>query len=555
MLAELDPALNTALFRPLPPESDVTSVLYPGFYRSDTQPDLLIPQFFTLHPLWLALAAGIGGVRAALAVNPFWAFLGIWALYMFARELIGARWAWLPALLLAVTPLQVYFSRYPTAELIAQYFVWLMLWAFTAFVRERPLRALWGLIAGLAIGALFMARIDMIFVLLLPLLYALLLLLTRRWTREELWFWIPLLLSTGYAAAHALLFRAPIRSTPTGRCCGCCGLSCRSSRSVALLLALVLLYLLTAQRRRLLTWARAIAASVRTRHVAVAILVLMAIVGYVVRPYLGETIVASYWYTGTDIPLTNHLNLIRLGWFITPPAIILGVFGGAVMLEGEPWRKIWPLWVVGASFTVLYLYNILNNPVLIYGMRRYVPVTVPFIMMAAAYGLVRLWALRRWGKVLAGTLLLALLLWLLYNNRLIWRQADFEGGIAQIEELAGHFADDGILLFVDDAPVGVGVIFGTPLNYLHGLAAFDLQEDALDLPVLLRQIERWQQSGHSVYLVAKAGQPTVLGADELVHLGEFVWDTPQLEQSYDHAPAALRRSVYELEIYRIEEQR
>ncbi|MEZ4582136.1 MAG: hypothetical protein R3A10_10965 [Caldilineaceae bacterium] len=68
---------------------------------------------------------------------------------------------------------------------------------------------------------------------------------------------------------------------------------------------------------------------------------------------------------------------------------------------------------------------------------------------------------------------------LLYNSRLIGRHVDDAGGVAQLDQLAAQFDEDAVLLFFDPAPVGLGAIFGTPLQYLHGLTAFDVQEEAV----------------------------------------------------------------------------
>ena len=37
----------------------------------------------------------------------------------------------------------------------------------------------------------------------------------------------------------------------------------------------------------------------------------------------------------------------------------------------------------------------------------------------------------------------------------------------------------------------------------------------------------------------------------MVPVDAFTWDTPLLEQTYDHLPAVVERSQYVLEIYRV----
>ncbi|MEZ4558882.1 MAG: hypothetical protein R2854_21020 [Caldilineaceae bacterium] len=95
LLATLDPA-NAALMRELPPWEQVRFLRFPGFYVDEGRPDEVIPQFYTLHPLWIGVAYSLGGLRAALLMTPLWGVLGVWAVYMVGRRLLGAGAAWLP---------------------------------------------------------------------------------------------------------------------------------------------------------------------------------------------------------------------------------------------------------------------------------------------------------------------------------------------------------------------------------------------------------------------------------------------------------------------------
>ena len=560
LLATLDPANAPALMRELPPWEQVRFLRFPGFYVDEARPDEVIPQFYTLHPLWLTVAYSLGGLHAALLMTPLWGVLGVWAVYMVGRRLLSTGAAWLPALLVLLTPLQLYFARYPTAEPIAQYFAWLGIWAFIGFANQDAPRRLFGLLAGLALGSLFLARIDMIFVLLLPAVWALYLLLGRRWSRIEWWFWLPFVLTTGYAALHGLRFSAPYTLSTYG-------VVVAFLRTQIWLLAgiggvgLALLLLLSAtQQQRLTRWAASVAQAMWPRYALAGLIVVAAVYGYFVRPRLGETIFAAYWYAGTDIPLTDHLNLVRLGWYLGPLGLLLAVTGGVLAALYAPWRVTWPVWLVGGAFTLFYVYNVLNNPFHIYAFRRYVPVVVPFLQLGAAYGLHWLWQRggtgmrrRQWRTVVA-LLGIALVVTLLYNSRLIGRHVDDAGGVAQLDQLAAQFDEGAVLLFFDPAPVGLGAIFGTPLQYIHGLTAFDVQEEAVYPDRLAAQAAAWQAQGRPVYVVVRDDDATPLDlpmdAAALTRAGTFAWHTARLEQSYDHMPAAVIPVDYAMTIYR-----
>lgn len=561
LLRAVDGANVPALMRELPPWEEVRFLRFPGFYVDESRLEQVIPQFYTLHPLWLAIAYSLAGVGGALLMTPLWSVLGVWAIYMVGRRLLGREAAWLPALLVTVTPLQLYFARYPTAEPIAQYFAWLCLWAFTAFAgNERP-RRLWGLLAALAMGSMFLARIDMIFLLLLPGAWALFLLLGRKWSRSEWWFWAPLVVTGVYAAAHGLLFSGPYTLSTYGVVFAFLRTQIRLLAAVGGVALLVLLYVSATQQARLSAWAGSVAQARWPRYGLAALVAGLAVYAYFLRPRLGETIFAAYWYSGTDIPLTDHLNLVRLGWYLGPLGLLLATAGGVLAALYAPWRTTWATWLVGGAFTFFYLYNVLNNPFHVYAFRRYVPVTVPFLQLGAAYALVWLWRVgtttgrvRTVSRVAAGLLGIALVATLLYNSRLIGTHVDDAGGVAQLAQLAAQFDDDAVLLFVDPAPVGIGSIFGTPLQYIHGLTAFEVQEEAVYPERLAAEARNWQAAGRPVYVVVRDGVdlPWALPADaaELTATGSFAWHTTRLEQSYDHMPGTIIPVDYAMTIYR-----
>jgi hypothetical protein len=120
----------------------------------------------------------------------------------------------------------------------------------------------------------------------------------------------------------------------------------------------------------------------------------------------------------------------------------------------------------------LYIYNILNNPFHIYAMRRYVPVVLPTFVLAGGVFLAWLWERRHYARIMRTIAVLGFVAWmtgLLVNGRLIWTHAEYAGITQQIESTAARFPQNAILLFVDPAPVGLGVVVGTPLHFLHDL--------------------------------------------------------------------------------------
>ena len=133
--------------------------------------------------------------------------------------------------------------------------------------------------------------------------------------------------------------------------------------------------------------------------IAALLVIVLALYAYLVRPHLGQVLSYAYWYGGGQLPDVDRENLVRLGWYLSPLGVALGVLGTAWMLVKEANRRTAFLLGAGLFFSLLYLWRIQANPHQIYAMRRYVPVVLPFFVVAATYLIYRLSTLRRnWAR-------------------------------------------------------------------------------------------------------------------------------------------------------------
>lgn len=233
----------------------------------------------------------------------------------------------------------------------------------------------------------------------------------------------------------------------------------------------------------------------------------------------------------------------------------MGIAGVSLMLLRGDGRRMWPVVATGLSFSVVYLFNIMNNPWHIYALRRYVPVVFPFFAVGMAYALVWLWDQRhRWRPLgaMAWVLGLSLGAWLLYNNRVVWNLVELRGLVEQVDTLAGQLEPGAVLLFDDDVAVGVGATIGTPLQYLYGFTAFDLQEEHLDPKDLVEGIGLWQDEGRTVYWV-RGPQASYDLPDELtlVPVTERLITVPYLEGRYDRFPTQVLEFRAPLQFYQV----
>ena len=550
LLADVSPALLPGLLRELPPGQPMQYLRFPGFYINAADPARIVPQFYPLHPMWLTLAYDMFGLSGSLYVTPLWAMLGVWAVYLAFKRLCGAKAGLIGAFLLMVTPLQIYFARYPTAEPLTQYLTWAALFSFIVYSTEGG--ALWGFLSGCALGQTFLTRIDALPMLLIPSVWILLYIVRHGLRIELLWFFTPFTLLLLQAVAQGLgpsyqyvweIYGSLWRSV-----------TLYQPYLWLLLLMLCGIPLVLYGVRRFPTVGSRLVRAVK--WVGALGILGTGIYAYFVLPRTGILQEAPYWYGDGTIPVQNHLNLVRMGWYLSPLGVWLGIIGISAMVAREDWQHAWSVLGVGLSFSFIYLRNIFNNPFHIYAMRRYVPVVLPFFVLGIVYVLIRLWEWRERERqpVRIATVILGVTLvgWLGYNNRAIWNLVEFRGMTAQLEALAKRLEPDAVLLFDDAAITGTGVTIGAPLQYLYEFTAFDLQEAKLDQRALVDAIADWQEAKRPVYWV-EGNDPVIGILPDAQFVPDFgVWiRAPYLEQSYFHFPTEYLEYSVPLEFYKL----
>ncbi len=496
-LAALDSNLYPALLRPLPPSELTPYYLLPAFYVPVIPAGLIIPQFYPLHPVWQAVTYALGGLRAELLITPLWGFLGALAVYFTTRRLWGWRAGMLVLAALSVTALQVWFARYPTAEMLTQYLLWTGVWALIAWMDKQEPRGLWAGLAGAALGQVFLTRIDAYFLLILPVLLAIWLWWTHDWRRQDAWFFTPFLLLAAHSLLHGVLLSSPYFFSIFRYSRGLISRSLMMPLALVGLaaLALIVLSLRPQLRARALAWVTARGSL--WIAVVVVMVTCLAVYGYFVRPHLGEVKAFAYWYGGGEITNQDRENLVRLGWYLGPAGVALGVAGMCWMFVKDLNRRTVFLLGTGLFFSLLYLWRIQANPHQIYAMRRYVPVVLPFFIITAAYLInwlyVNLRGKTRW--LISSGLTLVWFSGILLSARGFVSQIDYQGLIAQLDHLNEAVPPRSVLIFSDAASVGVGDMLGTPLRYLYGHDVFVVRDTKTLDPAQFIEAVPWLAAG------------------------------------------------------------
>ncbi|MDQ5850540.1 MAG: hypothetical protein M3380_00410, partial [Chloroflexota bacterium] len=558
-----------------------------GFFMTpdDLTRGRVVPQFFHLWPAWIAVFAVMLGVPTGLIATGAAGMLGVVLLGLIGRRVGGPLVGVLAATFLALMTPQVWFSRMPTSEALTQALLLAGLWAFIHFAdaRERRERIWWGALAGGAFGELALARIDFplaLAPLLLLLLYAA---LTRRWHAG----YSAMALVAGVLLLHATLhilliarayfigttlpslqkhavttyliwpllspeLRAYTRVRPGSKV----GDWVRLVGELALLGMFVLGVLALWRRPRPLLLAESWVRRWRRPllNACVLGLGLLACYAYVIRPgilngdVLRLPLRPDNWlrlqgYVGAPIEAPFHryphkptlalalANMVRLGWYLSPLGVALGVTGGLGL-----WRRLdrrtWLLVVVATAYACFYIQSLqgTTEQTNIYILRRFVPMVYPAFALGMAYALVALVKGRGHDNVStlpatlvrhgvgrtarAGLFLVftaSLLLFFVVTGRPVYAHVEYAGTLAQIATLSDRVRAEDVVLVRGGGATDVAVrdtseLVAPPLTYVYGRNALPVKGrwPGKYAAAFADQVTLWRDEGRRVYLLLAA---------------------------------------------------
>ncbi len=554
LIAQLDSSFYPVFFREQPP-NDLTRYYYlPGYYVSDTVPGQIIPQFYALQAVSIAILTAIGGVSLGLLATPLWGLAGIAAVYFLARSLFDRRAALLAAVLLGTVILQNWFARYPTAEVLTQAYLFAGLYALSRVLwRHEPPRT-WGFLAGLWLGLIFLTRIDMILVAAVLPVLLLGLLAARRWSKGLTVFVLTFGALSLQSIIHAIFFAWPYTANTYRNTAnillGRNGLVWLGAGIIGIALLFIgARWLGQMREERREQW---------LRWLSIALIVFVssaAFYAYFLRPAVEATGIADNWYGGSQFAVTNRENLVRIGWYVTPLGLVVVFAGLSLMMWREHSLPVLVFVAIGLFSTVVYVINILNNPLHIYAMRRYVPVVIPAMMIWGAYGLAAVSRARwRGAPLVTGLVVLAWLGGMIWQSRVIWRQVDYVGAMDALTQLDRKLEPGAIVLFDDQSPVGVGDVVGTPLRFIFDHPTFVLRNpQAVTTAALQDLIRRWQQEGRNVYVLSESDK--TLSIKDTLPAGkaqQFTFNTSVLQPTYTDYPNQVVPVQYDLKLQEVQ---
>lgn len=475
----------------------------PGIFVQDLANGLLVPQFYHLHPLWLAISASLFGPMQPTLPLPLFALLSIGLIYRLTSLLVRSQFAALSAaLLLAVNPLHSYMSKLPVSEVPTAFFFLAGLYFLVRLLRGEDGDRFNGAMSVLSFACVFLTRITGFLylpALLAFLAYVLIVVTPRSRRRAIVWTCAGIVAAYAYSALHGYLFscayggyiyRLYLRSD----------FSTWAARGVVALLAAVLVatYLILNRYRRLLlrgvVWLRPWRSHLSLLLLA-GVLVWSARTGYAFvsnEAQYGSELrsihvdpAVSPKLAGMDMVAIAMLNGTVLSLLLTPLVVGLAIYGMYLMLRRWPSHPA--MFLCGALAVYFLALNTIANvysPYLYYYARYLLSETVPLLLVAAAIALGQL--RRRWPRAVVLALLVGATPCLVLSY-LHSRDTEMKFFYTDMARIAATLDDDSVVL-IDQNIQPDWRRLAAPLKLSFNISTFwydrdDLMQGRLD-PVL-----------------------------------------------------------------------
>jgi len=439
----------------------------------------IVPQYLQLFPMWTAIFYSIFGLKGFLYVNPLFGVLSILGIYFIGKNLFDRKTGAICAALLSINFIQIWFSRYPGAEMLFQLLFFSGIVALILF--EKSSHRFFGLLSGVCFGLLFFTRIDSLLLLLPVSAYFVYLTLSGRFKRNYLYVFIPFVVLFAHSIVYYLFTAFPYVH---GQFIGLISAMFLTFPQFFERLFIIIPTLLAILGVTILYLCRGSSKVKRyIKHGIVFFSIAALVMAYLTYPLMPPGIGGS--------------NLIMLGWYLTDFGVVLGVLGLIFMVyEKSPSRILFLLFI--SIFVLLYLIHIQNQVIQPWCMRRYIDVVIPALFIGIGY---IIFMVRN--KISPRVIYVAVVLLCVISigiSGLVIGHVENKGMVGQISNIADHFDDDSIIIF--SQPVLRGVSF--PLKYIYDRNAILLPTEPKAIDDVNKFVDMctiWFNEDRDVYLV------------------------------------------------------
>ena len=553
----------------------------PGFTLLDAETGEMLPQYLHLFPLWLSLAFKLWRFEGLFGFNVLLGLLSLLLVVALGIEVFRSKTVGLLASsLLCLNLGQIWLVRSPFSETLAQVLLLAGVWMLALALSRR--QAGLGFLSGLVFGLSLMVRIDSVLAILAVSVF---LILVRSGLAGRVGLPVRpvaagLAIGVAYSLAHIVLFAYPYVLAILHNQ----GVLSFLDRQWRWLLALAMLATVAAwSSRRLMGSMRAWqdrrfpissswgdpAARGRIVFASLSGLVLIAFAwGYFFRPMMdpgGNLLPLAPFHQGF-VPYYDELNLVRLGWYLSPLGLCLALLGSIlvlrqVVLKGQV-RPL-PFLLLLAAFLLFYGYKSRAFPDNYWVIRRYAEIAIPALLILAGLVLQRLYRLasihprlgarsgtRRFLLQACGAGVLAAMA--ATQMTAAWpflRQGELEGSRRQMAVLASHTREADAILFEHSR---AQEFFLGPLRNLFGQSVFPLAHRKPDPDSFERVVGEFLDKQRRVFLISCEEWTSLDSSKYFFEPRERFYFTGDLvERTFERLPQKMQEVHYSLQIYEV----
>ncbi len=533
------------------PGKKYVGLKYAGFYILNAENSKIVPQFFPVYPIILSISQFFLGKNYYLYINTFLGFLSLLIFFHLFKELFNSKYiALVSTCLLAFNLQQIWSVRSSLTEITSQIFIWTTIFLIIFITKQKKLKRYFNslgllLIISIISGAFFFTRIDSVFF--IVSLSTIPLFISDILPKKELnIFSLVTTTLIGLSFLYSITIEAPYSYDVFQAT-----IHLKASFVYSLFFILVLLAMFShniffiqnsfilfkekLQNKKLFTY---------FRYILAFIILVLACYSYFIYSKPQYYTISSLIFKGKPLPTFNNTNFYRLGWFFSPIGLFLITIGLAlfIIFEEKRERLIVILFAIPWFY---YLYHLCNNPVQLYGFRRYIPIIIPFMVFLAGY-LINFCVIKRYYKISYLIVFILLTNSILISKPLICSE-NFNGSLKQLAYYFKHIPHKKSLIIIDKRN-GVAHWQGPPLEFLLNYPVYPITLNRLNIDILKKALDHYPH----VYILTKYKSKIKKFKNiRLIKIKDFLINVPRLKQSYYTLPRGMTRYKTALSLYQI----
>lgn len=516
------------------PRTDYYGTRFMGFFIRDPAAGTVVGQFPHLFPAALAIGYGVDGLTGVRRTTPVLALLGVLAVYFTGRHLLGQTAAAAGATLLTLNVAQVWFARYPNAEVMMQAF------AFAAVLALARSHAggdrFFAPIAGVLVGLLLLLRFDAVLVV---AAVAGGLTLGAFAGQRPRWSFVLACLAVALPATLYLL--GPLEaymSLPLGFIKN---MPLWQHAALVLVTAVAGVLLAAASRRPL----------IRSTITNYAPLAIAAIV----------TAAAAYALllrhpAGRLTDYDAYALRMYAEFYVTLPALLAALIGYILFARRAFWRS--PVFfVLLAVFGFFFFYKLRIVPEHFWTARRFLPVLLPATLLLAASAAIggggTGWRARFVRPIVGGVFLALLAAHYLRVSAPVAAHVEYEGLIPRIEALAGQFQDNDLVIVESRNAGGDTHVFGLPLAYIYARNVLVLDSPRPDKATFAAFLAWARTRYERIFFIGGGGTDLLSYSYGVRPVWSDRYQVPEYHSALNAFPRFVRQKEFEYGVYEFTE--